>query len=87
MGPSRSPQSFAVAAPVQGDDLGRDGRGLLGGPGAEVEADGGGEAGELGLGQARLVEALEPVVVGASRSHRTDVAHVGEPQGHLEQGT
>src|SRR3712207_8083283 len=47
----------SVAAPSQRDDLGGDAdRGLLGGPGAEVEPDRRGELRQLRFGQARGAE-------------------------------
>mgnify|MGYP006172244085 CR=1 FL=1 len=53
---------------------------------AQVEPDGAGEPGDLFLGEARLAQPGQPVVVGTPRAHRADVRHVGEPQRDLEEG-
>jgi hypothetical protein len=69
-----------------GDDLGGDGDGcLLGGVGAEVEADRGVQAGELVVGYADCAQGVEAVVMGASGAHDADVAD-REVEGQVQEG-
>src|SRR3954447_1514376 len=79
-------EPFSTATPAQRDDLRGDAdRGLLRRAGAEVEADGRGEPGELVVGEAGLLEPCHPVVVRTTRAHRADVRDLGPGQSHLEQ--
>src|SRR4051794_18838597 len=76
----------AVAPVAHGDDLGHDReRGLLRGEGAEVEADGRGDARELGLLHALLEQPLPARRLRPARAHGADVAGVGA-QGEHERG-
>jgi hypothetical protein len=56
------------------DDLGQDRDRDLGGRyGADIEADGRMDAGDIGSGEARLHEALDPAAMGFPRAQRADV--------------
>jgi drug/metabolite transporter (DMT)-like permease len=80
----RAGQAGAGAAPAQGDDLGPDAdRGLLGRAGAQIQADRGGQPGQLGVGGAGLAEPGQPVVVGAPGTHRPHV-RAGQSQSRDE---
>src|SRR5207248_9250930 len=64
------PQGRGVAARPAGDDLGADRhRRLLRGAGTEVEADGRHHAAVTGLVEPGLLEAHQPLLVGAARPH------------------
>src|SRR5450631_2069900 len=77
-------QRLARATPTELDQLGGDGHcGLLGRPGPEVQADRGTQPGQFLLGQARLAEPGEPVLVRATAAHGADVGG-GSAQRHLE---
>src|SRR5271166_4595939 len=68
-------QRVAGAAPAELDQLGGDRyRGLLRRPGPEVQPDRRPQPGQLGFGQADLAQPGQPVVVGATASHRADVS-------------
>ncbi len=71
-------QGGADAARAGSDDLGADRHcSLLRCTSSDVESDGGVDAGELVVGDARLPEALGAPAVGLARAHRAEVPHAG----------
>src|SRR5689334_69418 len=71
----RRPSALPSQPVARGDDLGDDADGdLVGGVGADGQADRGVQAGELFFGHAILAQARQPLRVGPGAAERADVA-------------